>query len=405
MCLIISRPQGKTVTKDRLKWGFTNNPDGAGICYVDEGQLMIDKGIYTFDEWYEMYEALGDRDMIIHFRKASPGMEVTEDMCHPFGFDSGKHVETGEGDNVRPRYEFAVAHNGKLSWPDRKPKSDTACFVEDVMGPLMGRDPWFLDNEAGRHMMNLAVNNCNAMAIMRYDVEDDATDIYLVNAERVWSGRVGHYLDGCWFSNHSYIEVTHPYRPNGEFGGSHRQEEWEFLGSSAEEKGWENDPWKVDNLGWKWSYQQQCWINLKSRAKIDKLLYRKWPPYMDAPDVAVSTLATNPIILPPIVVVPDKQDGITAFLPHLAIHDQLSLRRIAKAYAVASLGHDAASLFPMEVIDLLRDDTRLAFSKDAKGLSDEKLDLWIIKKDCSESGFKCEWLIEAQGSMQDSRLK
>ncbi len=383
MCLMIYRPKGKTVTKERLNWGYVNNPDGVGMAYVDDGQLMVDKSLYTFDEWYKAYEALGDRDLLIHFRKASPGMEVKADMCHPFVFDSGEEVQTGEGENVRPRYEFALAHNGKLKWPDRKPKSDTACFVEDVVHPLLSRDPWFLDEKCGVSLMEMAITTDNAIAIMRYDVEDNQTDVYILNPLREWAGRVGHYLDGCWFSNHSYIERTHPYHPQGEFG--YDLDDWRYMFPKEEELGWETHAWKVDKNGWKWFWKKECWINVRDGKMEDTLPYRAWPEYFRDKKGRKDIIVVNPTTIPALPQGP---------MAGLVQHEKLSLQRIAIAYGKKAL-QPGSKPSANDLMQLLRDDVRLAFPE-AMPLNDPDLDKWIIHKDFRSNGGSAEWIIDAQ---------
>ena len=95
MCLIIHRKQGKKLDESVYRNAWDNNEDGAGIAYLDHDVnepsfkvLRISKGFMTYDRLINKIKSLGDCEMLIHFRRASPTMVVNEAMTHPFYVDT-----------------------------------------------------------------------------------------------------------------------------------------------------------------------------------------------------------------------------------------------------------------------------------------------------------------------------
>lgn len=122
MCIIAIAPKDKSISKKTLYNMFRNNPDGAGIGYVDKhnNKLAIMKGIFTAKELYEKYKLAKERSnsyIIIHCRLATHG-QVNAEMCHPFLVNE----------------HLLFAHNGIIhTMPIDKTKSDTYYFNELVL--------------------------------------------------------------------------------------------------------------------------------------------------------------------------------------------------------------------------------------------------------------------------------
>lgn len=122
MCIIAIVPKDKSISKNTLHNMFRNNPDGAGIGYVDKNnnKLTIIKGIFTSKELYEKYKYAKENTnsyIIIHCRLATHG-QVNAEMCHPFFVNE----------------HLLFAHNGIIfGMPVDKTKSDTYYFNELVL--------------------------------------------------------------------------------------------------------------------------------------------------------------------------------------------------------------------------------------------------------------------------------
>ena len=48
MCIAIVKTKDGTITDDMLRTSFRHNPNGAGIAYTKDGELIIIKGIFIF---------------------------------------------------------------------------------------------------------------------------------------------------------------------------------------------------------------------------------------------------------------------------------------------------------------------------------------------------------------------
>lgn len=184
MCIALNKPAGITLTRDIYSECYDSNPDGAGFAYVEDGKIVIDKGYFNFDRLYEALKPHEQKALLVHFRIATHGT-VNADNCHPWLVDCGLV-------NGKP-YQFAVIHNGILDHPSCKDKSDTGHFVDDIMKPLLTRDPWFFDAPVGISIFEKIIGRANKLVIMRNDGQT-----YIINAK---AGEVAH---GTWFSNSGY---------------------------------------------------------------------------------------------------------------------------------------------------------------------------------------------------------
>lgn len=381
MCLIISRRAGvKPLDKSVYEEGFRANPDGAGMSYVEGGQLVVEKGWMAFDKFYEDLLKLGDREVLIHFRNASADMVIDVANCHPFEAFSGGGFVIGEGEAARPRYEFAIVHNGKLEWRHTKTKSDTHCFVDDLLAPHFERDPFFLDSYTGELMLTRTIGTTNKVVVMRYDVKEDKLSTYIINPKGGYGDKEAHEKWGCWFSNSSYLKVVHPYHQGRtEMGDWYREQDEIERGNAAPtyRSFWETP----DKDGWGWSFTKHSWVNAKTGVEMEKLVSRpQRPAYM----------YTRRKVAPVLVEDDDAE------LKHLVKHDRKRLRKMAADYATDRMGK-SLTMSNQEVLFLFRADVRLAFSDEVGGLGSAELDKWIMDKDFSS---KNDWLLDKQAARE-----
>lgn len=113
MCLIIHNPKAKTIPLDVFDSATIINPDGFGIFYHDNGEI-----IHTMD--YNRLEELmydSKRPYTCHFRYATSGV-VDEDSCHPFNIDG----------------RYALMMNGTIDRLVSKSKVDTEALCEILKG-------------------------------------------------------------------------------------------------------------------------------------------------------------------------------------------------------------------------------------------------------------------------------
>ena len=179
MCLAVYKPSKIAPDWDALEEGFKCNSHGAGFAVVADGSLQIHKGFFTYDEFARAFEPFADRQAAIHFRLATHGTRGG-DMCHPF-------VVTDE---------LAMIHNGILpiDTSDDKDKSDTWHYVEYILKPLAQRDRDFYTDNAIKFMGEAAISG-SKFVFLRADGD-----------WCIWNDTDGHWRDGIWYSNRSYVK-------------------------------------------------------------------------------------------------------------------------------------------------------------------------------------------------------
>jgi predicted glutamine amidotransferase len=107
-----------------MRNAWDTNPDGAGIAYVADGQVHIDKGHMTFEAFTEAYNKVPKvYPRVVHFRYATLGV-INAENTHPF------HLNKSGA---------AMFHNGPCvsdSFDGDNQRSDSRHFAEDLMGHL-----------------------------------------------------------------------------------------------------------------------------------------------------------------------------------------------------------------------------------------------------------------------------
>lgn len=149
MCIIaIKNKDSKLFKEEELKNMFQNNPDGAGFMYVDNEEVIIDKGYMTFESFKKHYNKLCNRfnnfknkSLILHFRIGTSGTN-SQQNCHPYPITS--NIKDLHKTFIKS--EVGIAHNGIIS--DYAPilknnyydTNDTQEFIMHYLSPL--KDNW-----------------------------------------------------------------------------------------------------------------------------------------------------------------------------------------------------------------------------------------------------------------------
>jgi len=354
-CLIIAKPENVELPPEKNLWaGYDWNDEGAGFAYVDEekNQLVVKKGYFKYNKFLQAIEPLKKKELLIHFRKASPGMNVCKEMCHPFFYESKR----------LPQFQFAMVHNGRLDWHSDFKNSDTANFAEQMLWPILEEHPWFLDTFQGKMFMYRAIQTKeyqpNKMVIMRYDREAKKSTVVIINAQ------AGVNDMGCWFSNKSYIPFVaqtpkHDYEP--------ATEAMLRYCSKWNPATHEMEPWPV------WSKRER----LAREAAAEKAR-------LEQKANATGQLALENANPPGRIEVPRDAEVTLGGLDlgHLSKNDRKELRRIAWSYykeaqLAGRLGADSRFSNP-EAIVWMRNDFREGFVSKNE-MDDQNLDKYIIK--------------------------
>lgn len=133
MCLIVASEQGKLIDLSDLEVAFNNNPDGAGVMWLQEGRVhQLHTVPKTFAEVRDLAMHVVGHPHAMHLRYCTRG-KVNQDNCHPFTV-----LNKDLGDDA----DLTLMHNGTFSWitfnEDHKKQdwSDTAVFATRIQKNL-----------------------------------------------------------------------------------------------------------------------------------------------------------------------------------------------------------------------------------------------------------------------------
>lgn len=108
MC-IIAICINRKLSENEINASWEKNPHGAGIGWVEDGEVNYIKGLMTLEDFKKEYEKISLLPHIVHFRDASTGMLVNEKLTHPFII--------GDISEIPLRYrglEPVLFHNGTI---------------------------------------------------------------------------------------------------------------------------------------------------------------------------------------------------------------------------------------------------------------------------------------------------
>lgn len=151
MCIIVAKKKGvKMPSKNILETCFNNNSDGAGLMYVQNGQVIIDKGYMDFKSFYKRIQKLerrlGDltnKSIVMHFRIGTQGAN-DKATTHPFPIS--KDIEQLKATYVKT--DVGMVHNGIISrFNYDKTISDTQLFIKDFVSVIKNlKKDFYTDN-------------------------------------------------------------------------------------------------------------------------------------------------------------------------------------------------------------------------------------------------------------------
>jgi hypothetical protein len=210
MCLLIFSPDIKKskIDIDDLKRGFTKNNDGAGLAYVLDGKVVIDKGYFKFKSFLHAYERITrtiEGPLMIHFRMATSGKKDYQNS-HPMSIYDG---------------ELCMGHNGvftELSYSNSE-TSDTVKLAE-LLNSLQWNFPFAPEQEK---ILTMLCGSYNKLVFL------DNNGKYLIINEKQ-----GTWRDDTWYSNTGAFEYKPSYTPAHVHMGSMYDHDWENEYADAE---------------------------------------------------------------------------------------------------------------------------------------------------------------------------
>lgn len=193
MCIIISKEKSARLPKEEeLKQSFEYNSDGAGFMYVENGQVVIDKGYMKYDEFIGHYRNLlkkfnnfKDKSLVIHCRIGTSGGN-TRGNTHPYPITNNVNLLH----NTKLFTDIGIAHNGIIhGYGQTTGINDTQEFIMKYIHPLHENWKYFYKNDEMLKGLEEITNS--KLAIL-----DNDEEIYYV----------GNFIedDGLKFSNTTY---------------------------------------------------------------------------------------------------------------------------------------------------------------------------------------------------------
>lgn len=178
MCIAIVKTKGGTITDEQLKNCFNRNKDGAGFAYPKDGEVVIEKGFFKFDDFLKRYRKVEKKcnsNMLIHFRISTAGL-IDKMNCHPHRIND----------------KLVMIHNGILhiDVPKNSKVSDTVLYCKRYLKQL---PKGFTHNDVIMEFMAEHIGSYNKFCFL-----DSNGDYKIVNED------AGKWVDGVWYSNDSY---------------------------------------------------------------------------------------------------------------------------------------------------------------------------------------------------------
>lgn len=202
MCIIVAKNKGVALpTKKTLEQCFERNKDGAGIMYVKNNKVIIEKGLMTFQDFYKKLKSIkkefgGDltnKALVMHFRIGTHG-ENDKATTHPFPISNNFN-------DLRATYfetDLGMAHNGIMSaYNYDRTLSDTQSFIKDYVSVFKELNKkFYLNNKVMEIISNEANISSNKLCFL-----DNKENIYWYGDKVIDNGVI--------YSNTTYKPYTY----------------------------------------------------------------------------------------------------------------------------------------------------------------------------------------------------
>lgn len=196
MCIIAAKPKNTEMpSRELIENMWYRNSNGAGLMYVKNGSVVIEKGYMKLNELERRLDALEMEidtkatPVVLHFRITTHGGTKPEN-CHPFPVSDS----VGMLSKLKVTTKLGIAHNGIIDITPRKGISDTMEYIISQLHPLWKAMPKFYTNKWAMKMVANAIDS--KMAFLTKDSE-----IYTIGEFNE--------KDGILYSNKSYEGFKH----------------------------------------------------------------------------------------------------------------------------------------------------------------------------------------------------
>lgn len=206
MCIIAAKAAGIPMpSRDTIKTMWEGNRDGAGLMYVEKGQVRIEKGFMKYKDFTKVLDRLEKRldltatPVVLHFRITTHGGTKPEN-CHPFPITDN----VGALKKLTITTDLGVAHNGIIPIAPRKGISDTMEYIASQLAPLKKAMPRFYENKWAMLLVKNAIESRMAFLTKEgklYTIGDFVEDEGILYSNTSYKGRVSRFRDytyGCY---------------------------------------------------------------------------------------------------------------------------------------------------------------------------------------------------------------
>ena len=220
MCIIAAKPAGIEMPhRDTIRNMWDANPDGAGLMYVENGKVQIEKGFMKYKSFVKALDRLEKKvdtkktPIVMHFRIMTHG-GVNPECTHPFPITDS----IGALKKIRTSSDIGVAHNGIItSVAPRKGISDTMEYIATQLAPLKRALPKFYENKDARLLIQNAIESRMAFLTDKgkiYTIGDFFTDKGILYSNTSYKGRTFRYSAwGCYGLGEDYEDDWNGYNP------------------------------------------------------------------------------------------------------------------------------------------------------------------------------------------------
>ena len=199
MCIIAAKPAGVSMPdRETIRTMWNGNRDGAGLMYLDKGQVRIEKGFMAYKDLANHLDELERRldlksiPVVMHLRITTHGGTKPENT-HPFPITDS----VGALKKLTITTDVGVAHNGIIPITPRKGISDTMEYIATQLAPLKRAMPKFYEN---KHALTLVENAIHSrMAFLSRDGKLTTVGTFIED-------------NGMLYSNTSYQKLSGYYR-------------------------------------------------------------------------------------------------------------------------------------------------------------------------------------------------
>jgi glutamine amidotransferase len=179
MCVIAASPKNVVIPKENLEQCYKSNSDGAGFMVAKNNSLIVKKGFFSFDEFYDAYAPYEKDKVVCHFRIKTHG-ERNAENCHPFPVAEN----------------MAFVHNGVIRIKEEnKNFSDTWHFNEKIIKPMYRDNQAFIRKLYNQELIKEFIGYSKLVFL------DNKGRGVIINEDK------GTWKDGVWYSNTSYKVV------------------------------------------------------------------------------------------------------------------------------------------------------------------------------------------------------